>query len=354
MSQWLVTQGDNQFQVDGIAELKQLAQAGRLKLGDMIQPPGASDWVYAAEVPDLAALLPEDEDDDDDDFGMRRGLAAAAVSGVLLVMLLGVTLVGGGFAIYFLQALPSGDETIVGEGGLSYSQMIVTASESGLRGEPSAKAGIVTPLAKDDIIELQSKRGQFYRAQTPDGREGWIPVNHVIPMYQLGGAAVRNEFDPLYNPDRYVEVANARWMQLPPEKPGDEESNVTVFELQFSNSSQYDMTGLVIQVTVKDAKGQELEKVEIPIEGVIPTEGRTMLGMLVPEDAEKLKRAGEPVPKRLLTTFSFEQEAKTDPDLQLLFSSGIEVELTSDAFTNAEIDVVELRALPNEEEEAGK
>jgi hypothetical protein len=352
MSQWMVTQGDNQFQVDGIAELKQLAQSGRLKLGDMIQPPGATDWVYAAEVPDLAALLPDDDDDDDDDFGMRKGLFAAAGVMVLLAMLSGVVLVGGIAMVMFLQQLPSGDETIVGEGGLSYTQMIVTAPDSGLRGEPDAKAGVVTPVAKDAILELQSKRGQFYKAKSASGQEGWIPVNHVIPMYQLGGAAVRDEYDPLYNPDRYVEVANARWMQLPPEKPGDEESNVTVFELMFSNESQYDMTGLAVLVTVKDAKGQVLEKVEIPIEGIIPTGGKTMVGTLVPEDAEKLEKAGEPVPKRLLTNFTFDEEAKADPDMQLRFSSGLEVELTSEAFTNAAVDVVELRAIPKDPEEA--
>ncbi len=352
MTQWLVTQGDNQFPVDGIAELKQLAQSGRLRLGDLIQPPGANDWVYAAEVPDLAALLPEDEDDDD--FGMRRGLAAAAVTGVVLFVLGSVSLVGVGLMVWFVQQLPSGAEAIVGEGGLSYTQMIVTHGETGLRSEPDNRAGIATPLAKDAVVELLSKRGTFYKAKTSNGQEGWIPVTHVIPMYQLGGSAVRSEFDPLYNPDRYVEVTNARWMQLPPEKPGDEESNVTVFELQFSNTSQYDMTGLVVQVTVKDVKGQELEQVEIPIEGIIPTDGRTMVGTMVPEDAEKLEKKGEPVPKRLLTTYTFEQEKKDDPDLELQYRSGIEVELKSEEFTNAEIDVVELRALPKEEEEAKK
>ncbi len=353
MAQWLVTQGDNQFPVDGIGELKQLAQSGSLRLGDLIQPPGANDWVYAAEVPDLAALLPDDEDDDDS-FGMGRGLTAAAVTGALLLVLGTISVVGVGLIVFFVQQLPSGDEAIVGEGGLSYTQMIVTQPDSGLRSEPSANAGVATPVAKDSVLELITKRGSFYKAKTTGGAEGWIPVAHVIPMYQLGGSSVRDEFDPLYNPDRYVEVKNARWMQLPPETPGDEESNVTVFELQFANDSQYDMTGLVVLVTVKDVKGQELEQVEIAIEGIIPTDGRTMVGTLVPEDAEELERKGEPVPKRLLTTYTFEEEKKTNVELEALYTSGVEVELESEEFTNAEIDVIEIRAIPNElEEEKG-
>lgn len=353
MAQWLVTQGDNQFPVDGIAELKQLAQSGSLRLGDLIQPPGANDWVYAAEVPDLASLLPDD-DDDDDDLGYSRGMAAAAVTGIMVMGLGFVSLLGVGAILFFVQQLPSGDEAIVGEGGLSYTQMIVTQPDSGLRARPDTKDVIAVPLAKDDVLELLTKRGSFYKAKTTTGGEGWIPVAHVIPMYQLGGAKVRDEYDPLYNPDRYVEVTNARWMQLPTDKPGDEEeSHITIFELQFSNDAQYDMTGLVVQVTVKDVKGQELETVELPIEGIIPTDGRTMVGTLVPEDAEKLEKKGEPVPKRRVTTYSYEQELENAPELEALYTSGVEVELSGEEFTNAEIDVIELRAIPKDEEEQG-
>ena len=352
MAQWLVTQGDNQFPVDGIAELKQLAQSGSLRLGDLIQPPGANDWVYAAEVPDLASLLPED-DDDDDDLGYSRGMAAAAVTGIMVMGLGFVSLLGVGAILFFVQQLPSGDEAIVGEGGLSYTQMIVTQPDSGLRARPDTKDVIAVPLAKDDVLELLTKRGSFYKAKTTTGGEGWIPVAHVIPMYQLGGSSVREEYDPLYNPDRYVDVVNARWMQLPPEKPGAEESNVTIFELMFSNDAAYDMDGLVVLVTVKDAKGQELEKIEIPVDGVIPAKRKTMVGTQVPEDAEKLEKRGEEVPKRFVTTHTFEEEAKGNPELQLLFTSGLEVAMESKEFTNAEIDVIELAAVPREEEEEG-
>ena len=64
MAQWLVTQGSNQFSVDGLAQLKKLASAGDLRGGDLIQPPGASDWMYAIEVPGLEDLLPPEEEEE--------------------------------------------------------------------------------------------------------------------------------------------------------------------------------------------------------------------------------------------------------------------------------------------------
>jgi hypothetical protein len=174
-------------------------------------------------------------------------------------------------------------------------------------------------------------------------------------MYQLGGAAVREEFDPLYNPDRYVEVSNARWMQLPAEHPtpGKELSNVTVFEVAFSNSSRYPMTDLRILATIKDAQGHELEKVEIPVEGEIPAEGETMVGTLSAEELDPRGRKKQPKPgeevaaDRVLTTASFDEMAKDDQELQLRWTSGVSVEMKAEDFTNASIDIVELRAVPD-------
>ena len=66
MAQWLVNRGDSQFTVDGLADLKRLAQKGNLDAGDLIQPDGASDWLYAIEIPDLKGLVKGEEEDDDE------------------------------------------------------------------------------------------------------------------------------------------------------------------------------------------------------------------------------------------------------------------------------------------------
>ncbi|MFT5453950.1 MAG: hypothetical protein ACI9K2_000426 [Myxococcota bacterium] len=345
MAQWLVLKGkNNQFKADGMRELKKLAQSGELRLGDLIQPPGTSEWLYVDEVADLKKLCPPD--DDYDDGTPSRGRAAMITAALAAVFSI-VIVVGGGVMWMSFQELPSGNERLIGEGGLSFSEMIVTETGTGLRSSADANASVATTLRKNEILVLLSKRGDFYKARSEAGAEGWIPFDHVIPMYQLGGVDVRTEFDPLYNPDRYFEIANASWQQLP-----DAEEGVTVFQFFLSNSSSYDMTDLIILATVKDARGHELERVEIPVEGVIPPGGRTMVGTLRPkevdEDGRKIDEEDLP-PARTLTEHTFALLAEDDPELQLNYSAGVEVILDTQDFTNASIDPLELRAVPTDE-----
>ncbi|HHO54302.1 MAG TPA: hypothetical protein ENK18_26385 [Deltaproteobacteria bacterium] len=352
MSQWLVTQGDNQFSVEGLDELEELARRGDLSAGDMIQPPGTSEWIYVSEVDELRSILDARGDVDVDISSYRGAAAGVALASVLALGLLTLVVIGGGAIFYLAQQLPRGDERLLGEGGLAFSEMILTEEGSGLWGEPDKNAAMAQALPKDSVLELVAKRGDWYRARSKSGQEGWLPEDHVIPMYQLGGEDVKEEYDPLYNPDRYVEVINARWMQLPSDDPRDDElSKVTNFEFMMKNTSIYPMTGLVIQATIKDAKGHELETVEIPIDGLLPAEGRTMVGTLKAEERRRPDPDAEPEEDLAMTTFSFKEMAKDDPDLQLRWVSGVEVEMQTedDDFTNAEIDIIELRAVPDEE-----
>lgn len=341
MSQWLITQGNNQFSVNGLADLEAMARKGDLKSGDMIQPPGASDWMYAAEVPQLAAIFGEGGADDDLDMPKKGNLGMILGAG-----LAGVVLLFGGAAAYFAQNLPQGNEVLIGEGGLSYSQMLVTDQGQSLLAEADERSRATTSLKKDEVLDLLSKRGDYYRARTRGGAEGWIKESAVIPMYQLGGEDVRAEYDPLYNPDRYVEVANASWQQLPPEKPrrgaSEDEGMITAFNFNLWNSSKYTMTDIVLQATLKDAKGAEIDTIEFSIEGEIPGERGTMVGTLKPPEDEE---DGE---SRLLTAYSFGVMSKDDPELMLRYVDGVEVQLEAQDFTNAAIDIVELRAVPDD------
>lgn len=337
MAQWLVTQGSNQFSVDGLAQLKGMASAGDLRGGDLIQPPGSSEWMYAIEVPGLEELLPPEEDDFEVGAGGGRTRVLAAVFAVVLVAF-------GSAAFYYSQQLPRGNEVLIGRGGLTYSEMIVTEPNQVLTADPSPSGASVRALEKDTVLELVAKRGDFYRARAKDGAEGWIAQGAVIPMYQLGGQDVRDEFDPLYNPDRYVNVANASWLPMPEEKGKEEEGHITIFQFYLHNQSKYRMDNMVIQAVIKDAKGSELEKVEIPVEGQINPNGGTMVGTLQPSED-----APEDAEPRLMTTHMFQDLAKTDPDLQLRYSEGVEVRMDTDKFTNANIEIIELRAVPDDE-----
>lgn len=337
MDRWLVTQGSDQFAVNGLDELRQLARAGRLKAGDMVQPPGATDWLYASELPELKGMLKQTDDDDDD--AAPRSVPVAVYLGAAVVLL--VVLVAGGGAMYsFYQTMSSDAPKLLGEGGMSYSEMLVTQPDAPLLAEAAAGASTVTTLQKDSSVELLSKRGEYYRARPKGGGpEGWVKIDHVIPMYQLGGAKVREEFDPLYNPDQYTTVQNASWSQIDAKN-----AQLTVFQFMLNNKSRYPMTDLVLLATVKDAKGAEIERVEIAVEGEIPAWSATMVGTFEPD--KKSVPAGEEPVKKLMTTYSFNKLSETDPDLQLQWADGVEVEMKAKDFTTANIDIIELRAIP--------
>lgn len=339
MARWKVTRGDNQFAVDGIPELVELAKRGDLDPGDMVQPPDADDWVYASEVPALEPHFPGD-DDDDLDYKPRNALLPMLLLGGLLA----VIGLGGVGVIVLVQMLPQGDERIVGGKGLSYSEVIVTNAGMSLLVEPKEGGPTTSGVSKDEALDLLAKRGTFYKVRTKSGDEGWIPTNKVLPMYKLGDATVQDRYDPLYNPDHYVDVANASWIQMPMEAGQEppEEGIPTTFHFMFSNDSRYDMTDLIVLTTIKDASKAELGKLEIPIQGVIPHRGQTMVGTIQPEEAGE----SEPV---FITEHSFKEQSRNDPELQQRWEPGITVKMQGDAFDNATVDILQLRAIPDEE-----
>jgi hypothetical protein len=331
MSQWLVTANDSQFAVEGLGDLKQLAKEGKITAGDMVQRPGASDWVYAGEISELADFLESGADPDTDEFGSKKSSVMGMVIGVVLLL---VAVLGGGAIFTMAPKLDNSSNGIFDE--LSYSEMLVTEAGAPLHKAPDGSSAVVGNLEKDSKIALLSKRRGFYRTRSTNGIEGWVAANKVIPAYQIAGGEVREEMDPLFNPERYVEVANARWSQLPDQR----KDQITVFQFLLRNRAQYVMSDLIILATVKDANGSVLETIEISIEGEIPADSSTWVGTLAAED-----KAG---PKRLLTKRAMENMDEANPELevQLRYSDGVEVQMTSVEFTDASIDILELRAIP--------
>ena len=155
-------------------------------------------------------------------------------------------------------------------------------------------------------------------------------------MYLFGGGDVREEYDPLYNPDRYTYVLNASWLLLPEQNKGE---RVTVFRFLLRNNSMYDMTGLKLLATVKDAKGNELDQVEFEVEGIIPANGETQVGTLKNEDPKIEDLI-------LLTETTLATMAEDDPDVYLRYTDGVDVIMESEDAADASVDIVELRAVP--------
>jgi len=331
MARWLVTQGDRQFAAQDLNELKQLAADGKVGPGDMIQPPGASDWLYASELPELKGLLKSDAGAQlDDDFDMpRRGFPTGIIAVIFFVLA-----VGGGIAMYQLANMINDSDL---ELGLEYTEMLVTAEGGAtVRADPDENASSVGSATKDSKVQLEAKRGPWYQVTTSSGAKGWVKVDDVIPGYFFADQETRTDYDPIYNPDRYVFVKNSGWMQLPDQR----RENVTIFNFLLQNKSKFEMTDVVLLATIKDKNDNVLETQEIAIEGIIPPHDGVMVGTLEadPKDKESVDR--------LLTDHSFNELAENDESLHMRWVGGVTTQMESEGFVEANIDLLQLRAIP--------
>mgnify|MGYP002640568401 CR=1 FL=1 len=338
MARWLVTDGDRQFSAKDIGELEELARRGEISAGSMIQPPGASDWLYATEVPELKGLVRSRpaSADDDDDFRPPRG---NGMRNVVLALLGAAVVVGGWYFYHWASNIPDVEELslIGGPGGLELSQMLVTADQASLHREPSAKSATVTNLFKDQRIRLLAKRDDWYQIEA-DGQKGWVAVQDVIPAYFFADARERENYDPIYNPDRYLFVHNPRWLKLPPDNPDAE--NVTVFQFLLKNDSKFEMTDIRLNAIIMDKGGRVLEEKEIAIEGSVPKHYAAVVGTVNPPDDQP------DVPKRLMTYSSFSKELKGAPDEEWLrWADGIEVYMSSANYAEADIKLLQATAI---------
>jgi hypothetical protein len=330
MSRWLVQQGDRQFAAQDLDELKRLASDGKLTQTDMVQPPGAADWLYASEVPQLKGLLKggaSGHDYDDEPLPKRSPLP-------LVFVFLALILAGGYGAWHYASKLPKeGELDLIGENGLKLSEVLVTEPNAALMEKPDgASKGV---LEKDKPLALMGKRGEWYAVRTAGGNEGYVRQDHVVPAYFFTDQDTRLDVDPLYNPDKYISVKNASWLQLDKRN-----RNLTIFQFMIHNQSNFVMTDLILLATIKDKTGKELERVEIPIKGEIPSHDAIMVGTLQPESE------GEEA--IMMTTFYFNKLVEEDEDLNLRWSDGVEVEMNTSGFTEANIDILQVRAVPEE------
>jgi hypothetical protein len=331
MARWLVTQVDRQFSASDLEELKTLASRGELGRGDMIQPPGASDWLYAVELPELKGLLPPAAMADDD-FDIPRSKVPTA----LLVLVFLLMSAGGAYSIYhYAVGIKTTSLELLEE--MALTEMLVTAEGVSIRSGPEAGTSVVGSVAKDETVQLFAKRNDFYRIRTNTGAEGWVQVDQVVPAYFFTDAETREDYDPLYNPDNYVFVKNASWMQTPDQRA----DNRTLFNFQLQNKSKFDMENIVLSATIKDTNGKVLETAEIAIEGKLKRFEAAMVGTLNPD--RRADPDGEP---RRLTETSFQEMLKEDPSLQERWIDSIEVTLGSDTFEQASVDLLEVRAIP--------
>lgn len=335
MARWVVNRNDVQFEVDGVEALRGLAGRGELAAGDLVRPPGTNGWVYAVEVPDVGSLFTASSSEpsyDETPAAPTGGWHTLAALGMIAVIAL-----SGGYVATNYGNIP--DREAVSKGmQLDYSQVVVTADAPELLAGPEPEAKAVAKLAKNDVLELLGKRADRYhvRRAAGDRAEGFVALDAVLPAYRLAGADVREEWDPLYNPDQYVRIGNLAWTKDGPKQ--------TTFGFLVQNESGFDMTDLVLVAAIKDSKGHQLEQVEFRVEGRLPSNAASEVGQVrgLAEGPKLMTRAGF---EDLLAT-----AVEGAPELR--FEVGAEVAMTATDFQAATVQIAEIRAIPREGDDA--
>lgn len=334
MSRWMVNVRGQSFSAGTMDELRGLAKKGDLGGGDIVQPPGATEWLYAVEIPELKASLRPDSLDPLDLPPASTGLPPV-VKGVIAAGMALFSIGVWGYALNIKANLPQpGTLDLLGEHGLSFSEVLITSESAQLFAEASQSAAPVGSLPKNQKAQLLAKRGTWYKLSY-GGKEGYAPVDTVIPAYFFADERTKLDYDPLYNPDKYVYVMNSSWM-MPAES---DKKNASVMSFMLQNDAKFEMTDLKIVATLKDANGGVLEQKEVAVEGVMPANRSEMVGTLLPA-----KR--DPAGPRVMLTSDFEKLVATDPTVAERWVDGVEVILPNKDVSEASVTLVEVRAVP--------
>ena len=331
MSRWMVNASGHQYSAASIDELKKLAKEGKFFGGDILQPPGASEWIYALELPELKTVLGQEFDASAPAAEMspvvRWGLA-----GVLAIAAVGCWVYAYGLS----QDMPNPNdlELIGGESGLQFNEVLVTANPALLFDKEGGSSQVGT-LPKNSKANLLGKRGDWYHLSA-GGVKGYAHIIDVIPAYFFAGPATQLQYKPFYYPDQFVTIVNSAWSLV----PENGNTSVTNFIFMVGNDSQFGMTDLKLKASIKDKDGKVLEEKEVVVDGVIKPNSSTMLGTLKAD--KKDKKAVD----RVMTEALFTELMAADPKLIDRWVEGVDIKLESTDFVGATISVAEVLAVP--------
>jgi hypothetical protein len=257
---WRITRGDQMFTAKDVAELKLMAVGGKIEAGDLVQPPGRTDWLYASEVGELKGLIKFKQVDEELFIQRKPAKLLKRIVGVV-----GIMSVGLGFTALYQSFLNRPDITKTAlfgdhEGALGPLEGLAT-QHANMLAEPDSGAAKIGEMPKDARVSLISKMGDFYEVDV-GGTKGFVGMRQVVPAY-LFSQELMDKYDPLFNPDQYLQLLNYSW--VPSGEPGEEET-LTHLMFEIQNPTDYGMLGVTLKVTFEDGQGQELgvKNIEIP------------------------------------------------------------------------------------------
>ena len=313
---WHVWKDDDQrFVVDDLKQLRTLAQQGSIKAYDLVQPDGASDWLYASEVPSIGDIQVADEVST---FGAPKKtspfksiLGFCAAVGALYFGYQGYTT--------WLEIPSESDLQIIGESGLKPDEALTTGTARVLSSPDGSSLGTLEANTKVQLIEKQK---ELFKVETPKGT-GWISMYDLAPAYLMADQVIRDQYDSRFNTYRKIEVRNPSWERA------ERGSDITNLTLSLQNLSPFPVEDIVIRISLSDASGNSIKK-EVAVTGTIKESDTDKIGTLRGQDGE---------PDRILTRSELRKMKKKDADVVDRWVEIIEFPLGNQKFTQPSIEI---------------
>jgi hypothetical protein len=276
MAKWRITRGEQQFIASDVDELKAWAESGKIRPDDVVLHPDLGRHVYAVELDEIGALLAGDAKaaNDEDWEPRKRGVSSAVFNSMVGLSVLVFIAVAVVFISLFLNQPDPMDRTIFdpkqpGTHGSLLAEEALVTEDARLLEEPREGAREIAALPEGRKVVLKAKHGKaWYKVLTAENQEGYVHLDEVIPGYFFDRKE-RKRLDPIFNPDRYVTLLNYSWE---PASAWDRKApeNLTMMGITVENDSPYPMDSIVLEVVLSDMDGQEVDTMNLPVEGEVP------------------------------------------------------------------------------------
>ena len=295
MAQLHIRKKDYTTQVDDFDALIQMAKSGSLEPSDLVKHPDSQEWLYAGEIPTVKDLVSE---------SMMEEPPSKIPTLIGILSLIG-TIYCGYTAWQNQQTIPSeADLQIVGHNGLKDDDALLT-NLSKMYADPEGRNTLST-LEKNSVVTLLEKKDSMFKVKH-GGKEGWVGLNSLAPMYLFAGEKIRKEYQARFDPHRFVNLINPSWAR--PEY-GSDKTNIS-FQLQ--NLSPYPVKDPIVTVTIKDTNGIVKQREDFEIYGTIlegdtsrvytvtpPPRSEELPILVTRSELEKMEKADKSVGDRIL------------------------------------------------------
>lgn len=313
---WHVWKDDDQrFVISDLKQLRELARQGQISAQDLVQPDGATDWLYAFEVPGIGEL--PSAQSDISFSAQKKSSPVTAVIGIMAA--LGAFYFGYQAYSTWLEIPSESDLQIIGESGLHPDEALTTGTTRVLNEPDGSSIGTLDANTK---VKLLEKQKDIFKVDSPKGI-GWISMYDLAPAYLMADAITRDQYDSRFNTYRKIEVRNPSWERA------ERGSDITNLSLSLQNLSPFPVQKIIIHVSLSDSAGNSLKK-EVAVTGIIKESDTDKIGTLRGLDDE---------PDRILTRSELRKLKKDDPDIVDRWVEIVEIPLGNKQFVQPSIEI---------------